>query len=175
MTNFLTSWRAFDVMTIFSALWRSLTWWQTFLSSWRIFDLMMILLTSWCVFYVMTFFSTSWHFCWRHDVFFHFMANFLSSTFLVSWCVLTSWWTFWRHDAFWCHNELSFDIMMYFRCYDILFNFMTYILMSWRIFHIFWPHDVFLDLLFNILMYFSTLYCTFDVIFRRNDVLLNII
>ena len=60
-------------------------------------------------------------------------------------------------NLFWCHDELSFDIMMYFPyfwCYDILLNFVTYILTSWRTFHIFGPHDVFFYLLF---MYFSTL------------------
>ena len=148
-------------MTIFSALWRVLTimtkMFVVMVYFWNHDDLFRshdVYFTSWRVFDVMTFILTSWRVC-------YFMANFLSSwRFWFHYVFLTSWWTFCRHDAFWCHNELSFDIMMhfpYFWCYDILFN-------LWRIFwrhdilSIFvWPRDVFLDLLFNVLMYFSTL------------------
>ena len=150
--TYIWNWRhddPFGIMTVFDIMTNFIV---VSAYSWHhddLFDVMMcilrhdVFLTSWNIFLdVMTCFFTLWHtFC-----------------FWFSWCVLTSWWTLWHHDAFWCHNELSFDIMMYFPyfwCYDILFYFMTYILTSWSTFHIVWPHDVFLD--FNILMYLSTL------------------
>ena len=166
-----------DVMTIFLMSWRILTpycvfdvkctsWWSFRHydgSSWRIFDIMMIFLTSRFVFYVMT--------CiWLHENCLRLYGKLLvDMTFLFSWYVLTSWWTFWRHDPFWCHNELSFDIIMYFPyfwCYDILFNIMTYFDVmtyfpyfwtSWRVsWFTFWRFDVLFDVITYFWCYFWT-------------------
>ena len=155
MIDILTLWRFFDVMT------------HSFLSNYEHFVIMT------CFRRAMTNFLTSWRTCWRHDMFLN--ANFLF--------VFKTWRTVWRHDVFlttqrtfWLHDKL-FNIMTYFWLHEnswLVFDVMTNLLMSWRrAFHIFWPHDVFLD--FNVLMCFSTLYRTFDVIFGRNDLLLDLI
>ena len=99
MTNFLTSWHIFDIMTNFSLDYVFLMSWHIFD---KLFDIMTNVLTSGHIFLyydilfdVITYFlyydvfltlwRTLWcydEFCWRHYVF------------------LTSWQTFWCHDVF---------------------------------------------------------------------------
>ena len=173
MTNFVMSWRTFDVMTCF---WRHDVFdfikyftWHTFLTSWRIFwrhyahyELFNVCLTSWGTF------LTSWGTCWRHDELFDALFDVMMH-FLILWCVLTSWRTFWSHDVmmhflilwcvltswrtFWRHDEL----------FEVMTNFLRHFLTSWWTL---WRHDK----PFDVITYFSR--C--NVFFLRHDELFDL-
>ena len=161
MTNFLTSWRVFDVVTYFwricdvmacflchdevfedmPLLWRHYELFDVmtcfdimtnFVTSWRVFDVMANGLESWRVVDVMNNLLTSWRI-------FDVMTNFLTS-----WRVL-------RNDellALW----RVFDLVMHFLSFLNFTNFLT----SWRTF---WRHNTILYNKGEMLLIFETAQC----------------
>ena len=120
MTNLLTSWNVFDIIT-------------NFLSSWQTFDVMMFL-TSWRTFQRL--FDVLF---WRLNVF---AIIDVMTNVLTPWNFITTWHTFWRPGAL-------FDVMTIFLTSWFLFYFMTNLLSSWRIFVInyFWCYDEIVDVM----------------------------
>ena len=143
MTNVLTSWCVFDVMTHFVTSWR--TCWRhdklcDVITVFSFYDTFCDIMTS--------FLFLMWQTIWRHDVCCTYWCHndhFDARKVLTRWRILlTSWQTFWldfcRSDCilslfreqnitktcFWCYNEL-FDVNKW------------HVLMSWR-------HRVFLML-----------------------------
>ena len=139
-TDFLKSWRVYDIIT---NLWR-----HNKHNVSNIFDIMVNVLALWK-------FLMAWHTIWRHDTFFDVMTNFLTS-----WCVLLlqgeccvvmtySMTCLYCPDkfvdamtCFWCHSKFV-DAMTCFWRHSITFWSMLHLLTSWRTF---WCHGSFDDM-----------------------------